>query len=273
MLKQRLITAALLLPLVILGVLYLPNDYFTLVLVLVVLLGADEMARLGGLQGLGLRLGYVLAIGLLLVVLAALQEDPLFPLLFGMAALWWVTVSTLFLLGRWHPRPYQGVAVGALFAGGLILGMAWLALGLLHAWGEHGPALVLFLLVLIWTADSGAYFAGRRWGRTKLAPSISPGKTREGVYGALAGSLVCAGVLHYLQLLDISFGALIAICLATTLISVGGDLWESLIKRQRGIKDSGNLLPGHGGVLDRIDSLLSAAPFFLFLLMLLEPAA
>jgi phosphatidate cytidylyltransferase len=122
---------------------------------------------------------------------------------------------------------------------------------------------VLFLLVLIWIADSGAYFAGRRWGRRKLAPLVSPGKTREGAYGALAGGLLWGGVLAALYGVSVpQQGGLVLLCLLTVVASIVGDLYESLSKRERGVKDSGSLLPGHGGILDRIDSLTAAAPVF-----------
>ena len=128
--------------------------------------------------------------------------------------------------------------------------------------------LLLFLLVLIWIADSGAYFAGSRWGKRKLAPAISPGKSWEGVYGALLGALLC-GVLLAWYYQD-SAGAvwLIPVCILTVIMSVVGDLFESVLKRKMGMKDSGTLLPGHGGVLDRIDSLTAAAPVFMLGLQL-----
>lgn len=125
-------------------------------------------------------------------------------------------------------------------------------------------------MILIWTADSFAYFAGRRWGRVKLAPQISPGKTREGVYGALIGSALCGALLHWLRPETGSLSVLVLLSVTIALFSVVGDLFESLLKRQAGLKDSGTLLPGHGGVLDRIDSLTAAAPVFLFGLLLLE---
>jgi phosphatidate cytidylyltransferase len=122
---------------------------------------------------------------------------------------------------------------------------------------------VLFLLLLIWTADIAAYFVGRRLGRVKLAPVVSPGKTREGVYGALAGACLGGLALGWVQSLGIPATLLAAfVCAITVLLSVVGDLYESLLKRRRGLKDSSNLLPGHGGLLDRIDSVTAAAPAF-----------
>jgi phosphatidate cytidylyltransferase len=129
---------------------------------------------------------------------------------------------------------------------------------------EFGAGYVLFLLIMIAAADTGAYFSGRLWGRHKLAPQISPGKTWEGVLGAIAATLVIAlsGALWF-QVEPLYWMMFVGICLLTVLFSIIGDLFESMIKRQKGVKDSGNLLPGHGGVLDRIDSLTAAAPLFL----------
>jgi phosphatidate cytidylyltransferase len=124
-------------------------------------------------------------------------------------------------------------------------------------------------LILIWVADSGAYFVGRQWGKNKLAPRVSPGKTIEGLLGALAGGLIWgyAGMVWFEPKSGWLF---VALCFVTVLFSVLGDLVESLFKRNAGVKDSGQLLPGHGGVLDRLDSLTSAAPVFVLGLMLLE---
>jgi phosphatidate cytidylyltransferase len=166
------------------------------------------------------------------------------------------------------PRP--GLKVGELAAGVLVLAAPWGALIELHESDPHGRALVLFFLMLVWTADSLAYFVGRRWGRTKLAPRVSPGKTREGVYGALAGALLWGLLLGWVSSLGPS-GTLAAVllCGVTVLISVVGDLYESLLKRRRGVKDSSHLLPGHGGMLDRVDSLTAAAPVFVLGLALI----
>jgi phosphatidate cytidylyltransferase len=127
----------------------------------------------------------------------------------------------------------------------------------------YGPEMALYFLILIWLADISAYFAGKKYGKNKLSPEISPGKTVEGMYGALVAGLICGIVLSLIY----GFQFLIAadftlLSVLTVLISIYGDLFFSLAKRLRGVKDSGNLLPGHGGVLDRIDSLIAAAPFF-----------
>jgi phosphatidate cytidylyltransferase len=156
-------------------------------------------------------------------------------------------------------RPDPPLIIGA--AGLVVLVASWVALMGLR--DEFGPGYVLFLFLLIWVADIGAYFAGRRWGRRKLASIISPGKTWEGALGAgtaaLALALAGAVVLDW----GSRWPGFVAICMVTVGFSIAGDLFESMMKRQRGLKDSGSLLPGHGGVLDRVDSLTAAAPVFL----------
>ena len=124
---------------------------------------------------------------------------------------------------------------------------------------------------MIWSADTGAYFVGQRWGRNKLASQVSPGKTREGLYGGLSLGLVAAVLCSLLLPLTLyKFILFLLVCLITIAMSVVGDLTESLIKRNSGVKDSGGLLPGHGGALDRIDSLTAAAPVFFSGILLLE---
>jgi phosphatidate cytidylyltransferase len=148
-------------------------------------------------------------------------------------------------------------------SGLLVLVPTGVALVALHRSGEAGPGLVLLLLVLVWAADSGAYFAGKRWGRRKLAPTVSPGKTVEGVCGGLTLAMVAAiSGWYVLQPGTLALGPAIAISLATVVFSIVGDLYESMLKRQHSVKDSGTLLPGHGGMLDRIDSLTAASPVF-----------
>ena len=136
----------------------------------------------------------------------------------------------------------------------------WYGVVVLH----RSPALLLALLAVIWIADSAAYFAGRRFGRRKLAPGISPGKTWEGVGGAFAAVLLYALFLDRVVLPDVPGlrgGAVFLLVTLMTALGIVGDLFESWMKRQAGVKDSGTLLPGHGGVLDRIDALTAAAPF------------
>ena len=146
--------------------------------------------------------------------------------------------------------------------GVLLLSAAWLSMVELKAL-ESGDAWLLLILLIVWAADIGAYFSGKRWGRVKLAPHVSPGKTREGMYGGLVA--VGLTVLAFSWWNELTFSSvvyLMLLSLVVGLVSVMGDLFESLLKRHAGVKDSGTILPGHGGVLDRIDSILAAAPLY-----------
>ncbi|WP_232085960.1 phosphatidate cytidylyltransferase [Candidatus Nitrosacidococcus tergens] len=186
--------------------------------------------------------------------------------------IWWSFCLLLFI------KPFQEKSISfpiskvwGFIIGLLILIPAWRAIIYLHSLPTIGPSIVLFLFMLIWLADSGAYIAGRRFGHTKLAPMLSPGKTWEGVYGAL---VICSLYLVIsTQFFDFSgkkWWFFLVLGLTTVLFSIVGDLLESLFKRIGAVKDSSNLLPGHGGILDRIDSLTSAAPIFTFGFLLLE---
>ncbi|MGD2075770.1 MAG: phosphatidate cytidylyltransferase [Gammaproteobacteria bacterium] len=272
MLRYRVISALVLVPLVVAAVLKLDVGSFSLLAALVVLLGSWEWAFLVPLRQPAVRFGYLLlTVALLAMIWKFAQLEVLVNSMLWLAMLWW-----LFAL-FWISRPALGsgetprhAAAKSVLGIGLLLS-TWLALVVLHSRPDQGPHWVLFVLVLVWVADSGAYFAGRQWGRTRLAPEVSPGKTWEGVLGALvACSLLAFGYAWYLGLQGPVLASFVLVCLVTVLFSVAGDLVESLMKRQRGVKDSGNLIPGHGGILDRIDSLLAATPVFLFGLRWIE---
>lgn len=266
MLKQRLITGAILIAVATWGILVLPTVWFGMGLLLFVLVGAWEW---GGLLGLAqqppVRLGYcALVFGVTALAWSLLDNSVFVGLVLACAGVYWCSVLTWL----WHyaadpqwrnPRSLRAVA------GVITLVAPWVALMNLHGTPLFGPFYVLFLMGMIWIADSGAYFAGRRWGRHKLAPHISPGKTWEGAAGALLATLTFAalgaGVLGGPA--ETRWPVFIMICLVAVLFSIVGDLFESMIKRQHQVKDSGGLLPGHGGVLDRVDSLTAAAPVFL----------
>jgi phosphatidate cytidylyltransferase len=265
-LLRRIVTASILIPLVVAGVLWLPTIYIALIFGAIVLLGGLEWTQLCAIRSPSGKALY------LLLLLAALcgawlligQQDLAIGFLQIVALLWLAAAVALFRLKKVE-RDLQGFHLMSAVIGFFVLIPVWAALIMVHAMDGSGPVWVLFLLILIWVADSGAYFTGVRWGRNKLAPVISPGKSWEGLYGALAGALLCAIGVFWFKEMD-NLLLVILLCMVTVLASVVGDLFESLFKRRAGIKDSGNLLPGHGGVLDRIDSLTSAAPVYLLAL-------
>ena len=265
MLKQRIITALVLLPFALGGFFLLDGGLFALFIGAVVSLGAWEWSRLAGFAAHVQRVAYAVLVAALLLGLYLLPVLAPWLLLIGVA--WWV-IATFLVLGYPGSSRYWVAAPVRLLIGLLILLPAWQGLVLFKQWPEANW-LILAVMVLVWGADIGAYFAGRRFGKRKLAPQVSPGKSWEGVFGGLLATLlICAGVAIYR---DWSISSALLALLGTAvvvLISVVGDLTESMFKRQSGIKDSSNLLPGHGGVLDRIDSLTAAIPVFAALLWL-----
>ena len=263
MLKQRIITALILLPIALCGFFLLQGGAFSLFIGAVVTIGAWEWARLAGLEGQPARFGFAAVTAALLLVL---HHSPfLAPVVLAVAVLWWALATRLVLTYPASSEHWKGT-VRKLLIGLLVLLPAWQGLVYIKAL-PSGNWLILAVMMLVWCADVGAYFTGRAFGKRKLAPQVSPGKSWEGVYGGLAVSLAVTLVvglaLHFgaRQLL----GALVAAAIVV-FVSVVGDLTESMFKRRSGIKDSSNLLPGHGGVLDRIDSLTAAIPVFAVLL-------
>jgi phosphatidate cytidylyltransferase len=263
MLKQRIITALILLPIALCGFFLLEGSGFALFIGLVVTLGAWEWARLAGFTDQPVRVGYALAVAVMLFFMHILPG--LAPWVLGAAVLWWAVATYLVLT---YPRSsgHWSTAACKLVIGLLVLLPAWQGLILIKQ-EPLGNWLIMAVMVLVWGADIGAYFSGRAFGKRKLAPAVSPGKSWEGVYGGLALTLlitVVVGVVRDWPVKEI-FLALVGTAIVV-FISVVGDLTESMFKRQAGIKDSSNLLPGHGGVLDRIDSLTAAIPIFAVLL-------
>ena len=263
MLWQRVATALVLVPLVVVGILYLDTGVLAAVLGMVVLLGAYEMARLANQEQRSRQLVFVLLLALVLWSAWSYLQPVYLVYLQWVAAIWWVVVTIMLVVRRTALPRVHGSRPAILLLGGLALVTAWSSIIGLHASGDRGPILLLFLFVLIWAADSGAYFAGRAFGKRKLSPVVSPGKTWAGVGGAAVGAVISALFLAAGGAAGTaSLAGMIALSLLVTAVSIGGDLWESRLKREVGVKDSGHLLPGHGGVLDRIDSLLAAAPVF-----------
>jgi len=273
MLRNRIITALLLIPLVVAAVLWLPSTWFALLIGAFLLLGSKEMAQLSNVNSPLALLLYAAVFSAMLATIYFVVPVEWKPLLQLLAVAWWLLITLYLLMRRKSIEAVPALRPGILLIGGVILAIAWLSVLDLHQKSANGPALVMFMFVLIWVADSGAYFAGRAWGKAKLSPVVSPGKTWAGAMGAMAGAVVCASGLWWLGLVSASLLSLILLCLLVTAVSIGGDLWESLLKRQAEVKDSGTLLPGHGGVLDRVDSLLAAAPVFAIGLDVLEALA
>jgi len=271
-LKTRILTALVFGPVLVAAVLLLPAAWFAVFMSAALLIGGWEYTALCGFSDFRIRWPLTVLYGLAIIATAwALYRQGLAaasrPLLLSLAVIW------IFGLLRLRAGPGQSYGqawrlTGLLFSIAMVTGI-WFALTWLR-YQPQGNWWILVLLLTIWVADIGAYFSGRALGKHKLAPAISPGKTWEGVAGAVILSpLIVLVITRWLPLGEIDQLALIAVCLLTVLVSIGGDLYVSLHKRSVGIKDSGNLFPGHGGFLDRFDSLLAGAPFFALGKMLL----
>lgn len=259
MLKQRVLTALVLLPLLLTAVWYLESIALYALFAAVLLIGAWEWMALAGYRD---DFSRAVGVALAAALLAAVALAPEFwPALFVVAAAWWLfALRWLFgYPGNFAARPPSApflAALGALAMVPAVAALAWLRAR------PDGALWVLYLFFLIFCADSGAYFAGRSLGRRKLLPQVSPGKTVEGAVGGLLLALLWALGAGYWMLGVSGLPLVLLMLLAVPVVaaSVVGDLTESLLKRQAGVKDSGRLLPGHGGLLDRVDSMLSAAP-------------
>jgi phosphatidate cytidylyltransferase len=256
-LRKRAATAIVLIALLLVVLLWLPAAATVALLTLAVLGGAWEWSAFLKLSRAGPRLAYIALIGALLpLAWFATRTTAALEGLLAVALLWWLG-ALLWIVAA--PRRVERWSAGV--AGVLSLVPAWLALTRLRIQAVHGAQWVLFALVLVWMADIGAYFCGRRFGRRRLAPIVSPGKTWEGALGGFiaSGVVAVAGSAWF----RLPIGPFLALCLGAVAFSIIGDLTESLLKRFAGMKDSGTLFPGHGGVMDRIDSVTGAAPVLL----------
>ncbi len=273
MLKQRIITAVILAILVLAALFYCSVGEFSLLVALVITLAGWEWANMCSFKSRMLRVAYSLVVlvavawcarftGFMsggldsLSLVGSFDKEATRQVLlvacvwWGMALLWVQTypLSAVIWGHRWL-RALMGL---------LVLVPTWLGVSMLRA-EPSGEYLILFVVMVVACADIGAYFTGKAFGKRKLAAAVSPGKSWEGFWGGLTCTLLlAAGVGAYVG----QPAVLIAMVVPTALASVLGDLLESMVKRHRGIKDSSNLLPGHGGILDRIDSLTAAAPVF-----------
>lgn len=267
MLKTRVITALALMAFLLPSLFWLPQMGWALLMAAFIGIAGWEWGALLGWQKLGrvllgsgtaalcsaLALAFPAAIGAASTVPTFQPEQAWVFAFYGLSTAFWLLLMPFWLRHKWALRGVSGLLVGA-----VVLLPTWLAMVQLRV---PSPAVLLAVFALVWMADIAAYFAGRRFGKHKLAPSISPGKTREGAYGATVGVMVYGLVIGHFFLADrVSLPIWVLILLLLTAVSIIGDLFESLLKRKAGIKDSSNVLPGHGGVLDRIDSLTSTLP-------------
>lgn len=257
MLKTRIATAAVLIALLLI-VLWLPPVATIIALTAVVLVGAWEWSAFLRAPTAAMRFSYVLlvAAGLPLVWRLSLPPGGARAVL-TLAVLWWI-IALLWVVFA----PHRAARWSAGLAGLLALVPAWFALMRLRLDTPRGAEWTLFVLILVWVADIGAFFFGRRFGKKRLAPEVSPGKTWEGALGgiALSALVAVAGSSWF----GIAPAVFVPLCLIAVAFSIVGDLTESLLKRFAGMKDSGTLFPGHGGVMDRIDSVTGAAPVLVF---------
>lgn len=271
MLKTRIITALVLAPIAVIGIFFLPPFGFALFTGLIITIGAWEWANMSGWTSMAARVAYGLAVAIILSGL--LTVDAISVL--WLALLWWL-VS--FLMVRSYPggsQLWQSPIIRVLI-GVLVLVPAWVGLNHMRTGvfqfgvSNNNLLLILYVFCIVWVADIGAYFAGRAFGKAKLAPRVSPGKSWAGVWGGLLAVAILASLVGLLaQASPANTLMLVLASLVTGLVSVLGDLVESMMKRFRGIKDSSQLLPGHGGIMDRIDSLTAAIPVFALMITLL----
>jgi phosphatidate cytidylyltransferase len=264
MLKQRVLTALVLLPLVLLAIFVLPSAWFPILLAAILLIASREYAPLAGYTNTAGA--YVLPIvqGIILAVLFVYRAswDSAIAQLAGLACAAWLLMFARLPLYRPGARADNTYRLLSSLTAILSITTGWFALSWIRM-RPDGSWLILLLLLIVWAADTGAYFAGINFGKRKLAPHISPGKTQAGFVGGLiAAPLMALLAASLMPLAPVDPTRLVLLAIVTMLASVGGDLLISMHKRTSGCKDSGSLLPGHGGVLDRLDSLLAAAPFF-----------
>lgn len=273
MLKQRVITALVLAAIFLAALFWLPSGYFSFFIGAVLLIGAWEWANLSGFPAIWQRLVYSFLLLILLVGTSLYLgfEGEASPRLNSLAIRdvlivgcgWWA-LALLLVQGYPSSSVLWGHKALRLVMGVLVLIPTWVALVYVRQ-HDDGAWLVLLLMLVVAVADSGGYFAGRRFGKHKLASSVSPGKTWEGFAGGFLANCLLAVLLS--QLLGMSLLLMLVLIVPTSLISVLGDLLESMVKRHAGAKDSGSILPGHGGILDRVDGITAAAPVFALALL------
>jgi len=261
MLYQRILTAIPLAAIVVWIIFFQPTSVFFYLVMFIVLISAYEWARLSGVGNVVLRMAYAIALTSIVWVIQQFASDYVIWVIY-VSGMWWFSISFYLKIAR--PKAASSeLKLDKLFIAFVILPAAALAMQEIHALWQ-GSAWLFYALSLVWVADIGAYFSGKKFGKNKLAPHISPGKTKEGLFGAVvATSIYTLAASYYFELNTDRAVLLVMLSVILTFISVTGDLYISFLKREAGLKDSGCILPGHGGMLDRIDSVLAAMPVFL----------
>ena len=260
MLKHRVLTFLILVPLLLIAIWYLPMPWFGFLIGAVIAWAAWEWSILAGIKNYYFRGLYLIALLLALIVTYYL---PIFWVLIISFGVWlWAAAAVICYAKGFLPLGFQ-YNITKIVVGFFVLTSCWVAgVALREDIGE--PGWLLFGLVLVWAMDTGSYAAGRLWGKRTLIARVSPNKTWEGLWGGII--LTLAAAVTILLIFRQPFFRLVLIsllALVTAIFAVMGDLFESMLKRQAGVKDTGQLLPGHGGILDRIDSILAALPIFL----------
>lgn len=271
MLKYRLLTAFLMGPLILWAIYAMPEKYFALFVLVLVSLGAWEWSAFAAWVKPLQRIIFSVINIILFVAVLFFQNNDLHLAIVSASLIWWAICIPLLLSFPFTKNNFLHTQVAKTVVGIILLLGTLVSMVLIRNNPAYGSGFVLYLILIIWFADSGAYFAGRSLGKNKLIPNVSPGKTWEGVAGAFVSTLIVSIVaLNMLNIPSSQSIIFIIVTQVTVLYSIVGDLSESMFKRMANIKDSGHILPGHGGILDRIDSLMSGFPVFFAGLWLME---
>lgn len=267
MFRLRLLTTILLLPIAIAGILFLPSKYIAVISGALIMIAAWEWLQMSVAKTVKIRLLLLSALALVAYSLLIAGLQPMW--MYYFALLWWLCA----LIGVcYYPNGkgiWKQISLQPLI--GIVMFVpSWLAFNMLNAQVTFGPVWVLLGCALIWGADIGAYCAGKLWGKTKLIQEVSPGKTWAGLYGGLATGCLIMLVFYFWYKPDFNLIYAMWLAIITVIFAVIGDLYESMTKRIYGVKDSGKIIPGHGGMYDRIDSMLSAFPIYFLGLQILN---
>ncbi|OCF92526.1 hypothetical protein B6D12_04675 [Gilliamella apicola] len=271
MLIQRLLAAIVLIPLVIILLFFTQLSIFASIMIAVVGIAAWEWSQFLHITKKHSRLIFAFFIAVILALLYFMPisfelKSRLYNIVLSLSIIWWLVALYLVISYPKTIHYWSNAAVKLIFAFFTLVPF-FLSMITLRSINYHsncytGAILLLYVFVLVWATDTGAYFVGRTFGKRKLAPKVSPGKTVEGFIGGVSVALLISLIVYYSNLFNIKFNVFFISSFFAILVSVLGDLTESMFKREAGIKDSGNLIPGHGGILDRIDSLTAAVPIF-----------